>query len=226
MKLSAEARLPNNSQRTVITGRTGTGKSIAGAWQLSLKNFASFPWLVWDTKKDPFWREVWKMPGARRIGFGDMPGKNGLYYIQPTPAEMKSAACEAFLWKMHKRGRIGNFIDEGYMFDKYSDALTALYTQGRTLNIPMITLTQKPKYLNMFTFSEADFFQVFALNDIQDRRRIAEFSPIDPKTSLRPYHSMWYDVARNSVVEFSPVPAPDRILENFGAQLRFNKRAI
>jgi len=222
----ADARLPGNSDRTVIVGRTGTGKTIAGAWHLSLKKFATFPWIVFDTKRDPFFKELWRMQGAKKIRFSDRVGKDGLHYIQPLPHEMKSDAAEDFLWRLHKRGRVGIFIDEGYMFDKFSDALTALYTQGRTLNIPMITLSQKPKYLNMFTFSEAQFFQVFPLNDLNDRKRIAEFSPIDPKVRLREHHSLWYDVGRNSVVELSPVPAPDRLLENFEAQLRATKRAI
>lgn len=221
-----EPRLPGRSDRTVIVGRTGTGKTIAGAWQLSLQDFKVFPWLVFDTKRDPFLKELWGMNVAKRIRFSDTPGKNGLHYIQPLPHEMKSDEAESFLWCIHKRGKIGLFIDEGYMFDKFSNALDALYTQGRTLKIPMITLSQKPKYLNMFTFSEAQFFQVFALNDLNDRKRIAEFSPIDPKVRLREHHSLWYDVGANSVVEFSPVPAPDRILETFEAQLRAKNRAI
>lgn len=221
-----DVHLPNNSDRLAIVGRTGSGKSIAGAWHLSLQNFRAFPWLVIDTKRDSFWRKVWKLPGARQITLNDTPGKNGLYYVQPTPQQIQSDVGEDFLWRLHRRGRIGIFIDEGYMMDKFSDALIALYTQGRDLRIPMITLSQKPKYLNMFTFSEAQYFQVFALNDVKDRQRIAEFSPIDPDHRLRPYHSLWYDVGHNSVVEFSPVPPPDRILESFEAQLRHVKRAI
>jgi hypothetical protein len=224
--MTPEVRLPDNTQRLAIAGRTGTGKSIAGAWQLSIKDLRTFPWLVFDSKRDPFWKKVWALGGARKLRLTETPGKEGLFYVQPTTQEISSQVGEDFLWRLHKRGRIGIFIDEGYTMDKYSNALTALYTQGRTLNIPMITLTQKPKFLNMFTFSEADFMQVFALNDIKDRQRIAEFAPIDPKVRLRERHSLWYDVARNSVAEFSPVPAPARILENFQAQMRYSKRAI
>lgn len=222
----AAARLPNNSQRLAVVGRTGTGKTIAGAWQLSLKNFATFPWIVFDTKRDPFLKQVWKFPGAHRIGFKDRVTKPGLYYLQPLPHEMKSDDAEAFLWNIHKRGNTGLFFDEGYMLDKYSDALIAIYTQGRTLKIPTITLSQKPKYLTPFTWSEADFFQVFHLNDVNDRKRIGEFMPADLDRRLRDHHSLWYDVGANSVAEFSPVPAPDRILESFAAQLRRQHRAI
>jgi len=221
-----ETRLPNNSQRTVIVGRTGTGKTIAGMWHLSKKNFATFPWIVWDTKRDTELKELWQLPAVKRLTFSDMPGKSGLYYIQPLPHEMEDQACEDFLWKIHKRGKIGLYFDEGYALDKYSKALAALYTQGRSLHIPMITLSQRPSHLNLFTFTEMEFLQVFDLNYLGDRKRIAEYSRIDPRYSLREYHSLWYDVKANSVVEFSPVPAPDLVLESFEAQLRLIKRAI
>lgn len=222
----ADVRLPNNSQRLAVIGRTGSGKTQAGLWHLSTKNLRDFPWIVFDTKGDELIREIGKFPAVHKIRFGDAIDKQGLHILRPLPHEMKSDECENFLWKLHKRGRCGIFIDEGYMFDKYSDALNALYTQGRSLKIPMITLSQKPKYLTQFTFSESDFFQVFDLNDKNDRKRINEFMPADLERPLPDFHSLWYDVGRRSVVNFSPVPARDTILENFAAQLRYNKRVI
>ncbi len=219
-------RLPNNSHRTAVIGRTGSGKTQAGLWHLSLKNFATFPWIIFDTKGDDMIREIGKMPATQKIRFIDPIPRRGLSIIRPLPHEMKSDQCEDFLWKIHKRGKCGLFIDEGYMFDKYSDALNALYTQGRSLQIPMITLSQKPKYLTQFTFSESDFFQVFDLNDRNDRKRINEFMPADLERPLQPFHSLWYDVGRRSITNFSPVPARDAILDEYAAQLRFAKRVI
>lgn len=219
-------RLPDHSQRLAVVGRTGTGKTQAGMYWLSLQQFSEFPWVVIDTKRDSFLRKVWSLRGPKRLTFGDSVGKTGLHYIQPLPKELRSDACEDFLWRIHKRGRCGIFIDEAYMMDRYSDALIALYTQGRDLRIPMITLSQKPKYVTPFTWSEADFVQAFHLNDKADQKRITEFTRADLIRPLRDYHSTWYDVGRNSVVEFSPVPARDRIIENFEAQMRLAKRAI
>lgn len=224
--MSADVRLPTHSQRLAIVGRTGTGKSQAGAYWLSLQDFSSFPWVVWDTKRDSFWRKIWSLRGAKRLTFGDTPNKTGLQYLQPLPHEMQSDACENFLWRIHKRGNCGLFFDEMYMTDRYSKAITALITQGRDLHIPMVMLSQKPKYVTPFVWSEADFVQAFHLNDKADQKRIVEFTRPDLIRPLRDFHSVWYDVGRNSVVEFSPVPARDRILENFEAQMRLTKRAI
>lgn len=222
-------RLPTNSQRTFICGRTGTGKTQAGAWLLSTQNYNSFPWVIYDTKGDSLLQQISRMDGSKNIRFADKIGKNGLHFLHPLPHEMKSDANEAFLWRLWKRRNVGIFIDEGYMFDKFSDALITLYTQGRSLHIPMITLSQKPRYLTQFTFSEADFFQVFQLNDINDRKRITEFTSIDPEymgRRLPDYHSLWYDVAQDRLATFSPVPAREAILETFAAGLRTNHKVI
>jgi hypothetical protein len=238
-----DVRLPGNSHRLVVFGRTGTGKTQAGVFQLSLKNFlrnsGAIPWVVVNTKRDELLREIERMSGARTIDFMDTPGKSGLYFINPLPHEMRSPQAEQFLWRVHQRGRVGLFFDEGLMLDRYSTALEAIYSQGRSLRIPTITLSQKPKYMMQLTFSEADFFQVFPLNDANDRKRVAEFMPplvkmppdgrsitIEPGGRLQDFHSLWYDVARHSVAEFSPVPARDQILERFEAQLRAVKRVI
>lgn len=222
-------RLPDNTQRSFVTGRTGTGKTQAGVWQLSTKNYNSFPWVIYDTKGDALLQQIARLPGAKNIRFSDNIGKHGLYFLHPLPHEMKSDANEAFLWRLWKRGNVGVFIDEGYMFDKYSDALIALYTQGRSKHIPMITLSQKPRYLTQFTFSEADFFQVFQLNDINDRKRISEFTSIDLDQMgqrLPEYHSLWYDVGQDRLVTFSPVPARAAIMDSFAAGLRTNHKVI
>lgn len=221
-----EIRFPGQTHRLATVGRTGTGKTQAGIWHLSGWDFKTFPWIIWDTKGDPMLKEISRIPGVRHIGFNDKIGKDGLYYLHPLPHEMNSDECEKFLWSIHKHRRVGNFFDEAYMMNQYSHALRAIYTQGRALNLPCITLSQKPKYVTPFTFSEADFFQVFALNDKKDRQRIGEFVPADLETRLPEFHSLWYDVGRDKVREFSPVPARDTILNTFDAKLRHAKRVI
>lgn len=221
-----EIRFPKKRDRLMVLGRTGTGKTVAGAWHLSGWNFDDFPWLIWDTKGDSFLKELSRIPAIKQITFADNPGKKGLYIIRPLPHELDSDECENFLWRMHKRKRIGMWFDEGYMMNKFSKALNALYTQGRDLQIPLITLSQKPKYLSQFALSESDFFQVFQLNDKKDRQRVNEFMPADLERRLPDFHSLWYDVSRDKVSEFSPVPAREQILDSFDAKLRQLKRVI
>ncbi len=217
---------PGKHDRTVIVGRTGTGKTMVGLWHLSGWDFNKFPWIIFDTKGDSKLKELARNPGIKRLKFADAIPKTGLHIIRPLPHEMDSDECEKFLWRIHARKNVGIYFDEGYMLNKYSKALIALYTQGRDLNIPIITLSQKPKYLTQFTFSEADYFQVLALNDKNDRKRIEEFMPADLEKRLPKWHSLWYDVGQDKVTEFSPVPALETILQSFDAKLRQLKRVI
>jgi hypothetical protein len=219
-------RLPGNSHRVSIIGRTGTGKTQAGLWHLSLKHFSKFPWVMFDAKGDTLINEIAQIPGVKAISMKDTPDKSGLHILRATPPQMKSDAMDDFLWRIHKRGRCGLFCDEGYVFDPRGDAFNTVLTQGRSLQIPMIVLSQRPRWLSQFVFSEADFFQVFALNHVKDRRTCEEFIPADLDNRLPDYHSLWYDVGRNSVHTFSPVPPRESILENFENRLRIRKRVI
>lgn len=219
-------RLPGLSHRTVIIGRTGTGKTQAGLWHLSLNNFQTFPWVITDTKGDDMIREIATIPGVERLSLADTPLKKGLHILRATPEQMKSPAFDAFLARIHARGRCGVFIDEGYMTDPRCAPLNTILTQGRSLKVPVIFLTQRPAWVTKFAFSEADFFQCFHLNDREDQRTIEKFVPAELDRRLPDYHSLWYDVGRNAVVEFSPVPPRDDILDNFDVAIRPRKRVI
>lgn len=222
----AAPRLPGNSHRLSIIGRTGTGKTQAGLWHLSLREFRKFPWVMCDAKGDELINDIADIPGVEQIKFTDTPGKAGLYHLRGTPPMFKGDAMEAFLWRIHKRSNCGLFFDEGYVLDPRSDALNSIYTQGRSLHIPTITLSQRPAWLSAFTFSEADFIQSFDLNRKEDQKRVEEFAPFDMKNRLPDFHSRWYDIGRNDVREFSPVPPRDIILENFEDRVRRKKVLI
>lgn len=224
--MAQSVRLPGLGHRLSLIGRTGTGKTQAGLWQLSLKNFKLFPWIMFDAKGDDLISEIADIPGVEKIGFGDKIPKTGLHHFRGTPPMMKSESMEKFLWSIHARGRCGLFLDEGYVFDRNSDALNTIYTQGRSLQIPVITLSQRPAWLSNFSFSEADFIQAFDLNRREDQKRVEEFTPFDMGTRLPDYHSRWYDVGRNKSDVFLPVPPRQDILENFEDRVRRRKILI
>ena len=217
---------PGNSHRVSVIGRTGSGKSVAGLFLLSLKNFAAFPWFICNAKRDQLIASIGKIPGVERLTFKDKIPKRGLYILDGTPADFKSDDMEEFLTRIHARGNIGMFQDEGYVFNPRSDALNNIYTQGRSLKVPVITLSQRPAWLSPFSFSEADFIQSFDLNKKEDRKRIEEYAPFDMETRLPDYHSRWYDVGRNVAQTFSPVPPPDAILDNFDFSIRPRRKII
>lgn len=224
------ARLPTNQQQTMIVGRNGTGKSTAGLWLLScyIENNAldHGAWVIFDAKGEELIREIARIPGVNNITLADTPPKKGLSILRGTPDDMSSDAMEGFLGRIHARGKCGLMFDEGYTFDARSKMLRNIYTQGRSLRIPIITLSQRPSWLCRFAFSEASFYMIFPLNDADDRREVRRFAPVDMDKRLADYHSWWYDVGKNSVTEFSPVPPGDVILDKFDTSIRPPKLVI
>jgi hypothetical protein len=209
-------RLADDTQHTVIVGRNGTGKTQAAVWHLANKNFTEKPWVILDWKRDGLIARI----GAKEIDLCAVPTEPGLYIIHPTPDQQED--IDAFLWAIWEQGNVGLYVDEGYMLNK-SKAYRAIVTQGRSKRIPTITLSQRPKNMDLFVFSEASFFQIYALNDLNDRKRVAEWiAPeddngrvFDPKLRLAKYHSWYYDVNDNELVVLSPVPDANTIVSMF-----------
>ena len=217
---------PNNSQRLLEIGRTGSGKTTASLYILAMKNWEKTPWVIFDTKGDPDIAKLGRMDGTKIIKLNDKIGANGLYIVRPLPNE--SDESDEFLWNIWQRGNVGVYFDEGYMLDR-SEALNAILTQGRTKRIPVILCSQRPAWLTRFAFSESDFFQVFNLTDMEDRKRVQQFIPkrqADLEERLPPYHSLWYDVKQDQVTRLAPTPPSEAILGTFRERLMPRRVAI
>lgn len=161
------------------------------------------------------------MPGSNNIGLNASVGKRGLYFIMPRPDQ--KSELDAFLWRIWARGNCGVYIDEGYMVTGI-DSFDAMLTQGRSKHIPMIILSQRPVWMTRFVFSEADYYQLFNLNLLDDRRKMAEYiRDLSPEYHLEEFNSIWYDVAEDRVSLFRPVPPRELILESFKRRLQPRK---
>lgn len=212
-------RLPNKSQRITIVGKTGSGKTQAATWQLSERDLKSRPWIVFDYKGDKL---LGSIENAIEWDIRSKPPKRpGLYITRPLPHEVDEV--ETFLWEIWKRGKTGIYVDEGYMINKFSKAFIAILTQGRSKEIPMIILSQRPVAVTRFVFSEADFFQIFWLNHHDDRKTVGAFTPIDMDKRLPEFHSYWYDVKNDEQAILGPVPSENEILDTFDRRLAKEK---
>lgn len=217
-------RLPQRSNRTLLIGQTGTGKTVAGLWHLSNQDL-EHPWVILNFKND---EHIDSIPYARDIDFDFVPGKRdkGLFILRPGPADMKRPAprepspMESYCWEIWKRGNCGIFCDETYMLGE-NDAFNTCLTQGRSLKIPMIMCTQRPAWISRFCFSEASFIQCFDLIDQDDIRRVEGFMPLiwDEEKPLGEHQSWYYDVGKRKLVRLNPTPPMKKVLPVFEKKL-------
>jgi len=224
--------LPNESQSILIIGKNGSGKSYAAVWHLAQKPLGEFPWVIINHKREKL---IDSIPGAQFVDLDFTPKKPGVYVYHPLP-DFDDDAVTALLWRIYQRENIGVYIDEGYMINPRDPALNALYTQGRSKHIPLITLSQRPSRISRFAISEAAFYQVFYLTDKNDRARISEFIPggIEEYMKGKPgearlmpdFHSIYYDVGRNEIAMMRPVPQEADILDIFEKKLKKPKRGV
>lgn len=215
-------RFPKLSHRVYICGRTGGGKTVGAAWVLSESAIDKQPFIVFDYKGDELLTSI---KYFRELRVGEMPSKrdNGVYIVHPTHKD--DEAVNEWLWKIHAAGGIGLYFDEAYMVPGGQRAqkgpLQAILTQGRSLKIPVIALTQRPLFVNRFLTSEADHFQVFKLTSLVDRKAIEQSLPRGSlDIELRQYHSLWFDVGEDALFRLKPAPNPELIQQRLEDRLK------
>lgn len=214
-------RIPADDKRVAIIGRTGSGKTQFATWMLGERSITTKPWVVFNFKGD---RLIDDIPGTRELTIdANVPKAPGLYVMRPLPDEAERV--DEFLWKAWERENVGLYVDEGYMLTGLK-GFRACLTQGRSKNIAMMILSQRPVWMDRFTWSEADYFGVFNLGTGQDRATVREYVPRYPLAPLPEYHCLWHDVARDRTVLLRPVPERDRIIARFRDRIGIKRRAI
>jgi hypothetical protein len=231
--MTAPFHLPADDEHTAVVGRNGSGKTMMGAFLLSMQNLKQKTWLILDYKGEEIFGAIER---ARNIGFGDVPQEPGVYILRSRPD--LETQTENWLWRIWDRENVGLFVDEGYMLPSYlrkNGAFQAILTQGRSKRIPVITLTQRPVRVSPFAFSEASHVAVFDLNAKGDRQTIEDRTgegfmswrpPEFPDLKLPAYHSRWYSVKSDSRYVVKPVPKADEIVHRINSQLPERRKFI
>jgi DNA helicase HerA-like ATPase len=131
------------------------------------------------------------------------------------------------LYKVWARTNIGLYVDEALRLPtKKTGAFESILTQGRSLRIPVISLSQRPVDLTRYAFSEANHVVVFSLTDLRDRKKVTEYVPMDKDYRLKKFHSMWYNVDQAKTFAMTPSPDKDAILQRFHDRLKPKKRVF
>lgn len=225
-------KFPNDSQRHVIVGMTGSGKTQFGVDSLSKRSYTEKPWFIFNFKDDELIGEI---PHAEHIDVSEFPkGKSsekGIFIVNTVPGDFDG--IDSFLMKVWEKRNMGVFIDEMYMVSKigsFSQPLRLLLTQGRSRQTPLILLSQRPAWIDMFSFSEATFIQTFKLTTAKDWARVHEFIRVPDGAALNldglpEYYSYYYNANAPATDPEKLVimrPAADRqtILDRFDRRLR------
>lgn len=207
---------PGDTERISIVGTTGSGKTHAAMYQLSTRDYDRKPWVIFDFKGDPLLNEV---EGAQHISLDWIPRHHaGIYIVHPSPGD--EIEVEDLLWRIWAHENIGIYIDEGVMIGNHNNAYRSCLTQGRSKHIPMIVLCQRPVWIDPFTFSESEFFQVFDLGYRKDRLKVEEFVPFDLSAQLPERYSYYYMRKQRQLLVLSAMPDRNAILDTFDMKLR------
>lgn len=207
---------PGVKDRHAIVGTTGTGKTRAALWFLSLKDYTERPWIIYNFKGE---EDIDNIPFIHEIGLHQTPKVPGIFVVKPLPHETEEVEMQ--MWEIWKRGNMGVYVDEGYMIGSDNRAYRALLTQGRSKRIPMMNLSQRPVFMDKFVFTETDFWSIFEQGSDQDEKKIKEYIRRDiDTTTLAPFHSYYFDKKAKELIPLQPVPDLPEVYETFHNRLK------
>jgi hypothetical protein len=202
---------PASDKRAVIVGSTGSGKTFVACWLLAFADWHKRPWYILDYKGDQLIRDI----RATDIDVNEEPPTEpGLYRLALIP-DMDDKALAKFFWRIWENENSGIYLDEGFMINRNDTAFKALLTQGRSKNIQMITLVQRPVFCSKFIFSEANHFYVMKLQIEDDRKYVSGYLDGTPINRLPRFHSYVYNADDQEGVHLGPVPGRAAILDLF-----------
>jgi hypothetical protein len=203
--------LPQHDKRTVVIGSTGSGKTFLACWLLAHANWHQRPCYVLDYKGDTLIQEIEMTDINVNM---PPPRKPGLYRVPLIP-EISDEALTLFLWRVWRNENAIVYVDEGYMIPQENKAFKALLTQGRSKNVQMITLVQRPVFCSKFVFSEANHFYVMRLQTEDDRKYVRGYLDGTSINNLPRFHAYWYSADEQEGAHLAPVPGRAAILEIF-----------
>ena len=208
--------LPNATQRITILGATGSGKTVAGIYHLSMHDLKARPWVVADMKDDEHLNAI---ESAQHVDLDFTPKEKdkGIFIVHPRTRDEE--ALDKMLERLYERTNVGIFMDEPDLANR-SDAFTDILRKGRSRRMPVIALSQRPVDVTRYLFSEASYIRAYYLNDKRDWRTVEEFTPIDSEIDLKPFHSFYYQVGRKDFWQLGPAPSVEQSLDKIDAQLR------
>lgn len=218
------------SERWLFLGKTGEGKTHLA--RHLLRQVAARGWRVVIVDPKKFWmgrRPKWAKEGTP--GTVDVPHlvttfnpKLAVQCYQPAtlPAWADSGldklAHDILRWaSSNRQGGVYCFFDEaGLVADQQHihPGVSALWTQGRALDVCAMVCSQRPRRVPEVFKSQADNWAIFWMPGKKDRQEAAEYTGSDNIVSqeLPPYHWMYWQAARRDAAQLmEPVDGTHKV---------------
>lgn len=215
---------PGPRDRVAIFGATGKGKSVFTIWLFSeCADFEKKPWVFVDYKGEDLITRLVSEKLAEVVSVDKPPPrKPGIYVLKPSPKETDLVA--KWIWQVWDNGKTGLVFDELYMVPEFKGAagtggpLKSILTQGRSKEIPVWGLAQRPVDINLHMITEAQFIAEFFLKKKEDRQRVRSYIPDDnvifeSEKRLPEYWCRWYDDKRDVGLCLKSAPPPQEIVD-------------
>jgi hypothetical protein len=199
-------------KRCLVAGRTGSGKTTLGAWFL---NRSLQHWVILNPKHTSIYREMPYSIVHRtfdpKMIFRDVRSKK-FVILELSGEEAESYFMDGIIAWLHSTlNNIGVCADELYTLHmgngRAGPGLLGWLTRGRENKQSFLGLTQRPKWISQFLFSESDLICMMDLTLEEDRDRMYEATG-DRHFLERVTGHRWlcYDVHADSIALLAPVP--------------------
>lgn len=217
-------RFPGPRDRVTINGMTGSGKSTFAFWLFAESaDFEDKPWILIDYKGEDIISEMVKNKDAKVIKISEkLPDKPGVFVLYPSNRDID--AMVDWLWHVHARGKTGLIFDEISMIPELrgegnsGGPMKSILSQGRSKEIPVYSLAQRPVDVNKHVYTEANFTAAFRLRSRKDYDKVMDAVPDDIPVwnntrKLKQFECRWYDAEQDMGLFLGPCPPPDVILD-------------